>query len=118
METFATWLAAQLADNRLTAPEFAELANMKLPTLWRILNEQRGVGKASAGKIAKALNLPEHLVMIRAGIASSNEVMPGVTTEECELLAEYRRLSEAERDAARSVIRVLREKRPYYQGDR
>ena len=114
METFAAWLNRQLIDRRLEPKEFARLSNMPLPTLWRILNEQRGVGKRSAQKIARGLNLPERLVMFKAGIVSSDAEMPAITPDEYELLIDYRLLSDGEQRTARTLLRTLRENSPDY----
>jgi len=115
METFATWLQQQLDERHLDPSEFARMARMPLPVLWRILNEQRGVGILSARRIARGLGLPEEVVLAKAGLVSARSWQ--VTPDELVFLSEYRQLTEAEQSTARAIIRTLRESRSQYRAN-
>ena len=97
MTTFSEWLQAELNRRGWMPSDMVQAGGPKLPTLGRILNQERGVGGASVRKIARALSLPEDYVMRKAGLLSPARTEDDPTSLK-RLMEVARQLSDEDRE--------------------
>ena len=74
METFGKWLSEEMARQGINQSQLARRAGISRSTVKRIIDGERGVGRGSLGKIARALDLPPHELLRRIGYLPTERV--------------------------------------------
>lgn len=67
MTPLGEWLTAQLKKHGWTQAELAHVSGVKEPTISRLINGQRGIGKDAARKLADALGVEPEDIFRAAG---------------------------------------------------
>lgn len=108
-QSFPNWLQAQLDKRKITPSELAAAAGVEPSTITRILNEERGVGKRVAKKIAKGLKLDAELVLFKAGITDRDPESPkeGLDPIALEILQMLENRSDAQKQAVKATVQAL-----------
>ena len=80
METFGKWLSEEIARQGMTQSQLARRAGVSRSTIKRIIDGERGMGRASLGKIARALDLPPQELLRRIGYLPAERINEKDTT--------------------------------------
>jgi transcriptional regulator with XRE-family HTH domain len=80
METFGEWLRAEMLQQGMNQSQLARKAGVSRSTVKRIIDGERGIGRASLGRLARALDLPPEELLRRAGYLSVERVSATDTT--------------------------------------
>lgn len=78
-------------------------------TVYRVLNEERGIGRELARKIAKALDLPPNVVFYRAGYSEEdpNDPIQRLDPISIEVISMLENRSDSEKAAALATVKAL-----------
>jgi len=88
-----------MRERGLGVRELGRLSGVGTGTISRLLSESRGVGPEVCQKLARALDLPEIVVFVQAGLMSQT-----ANTEELTLRELYAILSELPPEAQRAIL--------------
>lgn len=80
METFGKWLSEEMVRQGMNQSQLARRAGISRSTVKRIIDGERGVGRTSLGKIARALDLPPQALLRRIGYLPAERVTEADTT--------------------------------------
>ena len=100
---FADWLRIEMEKRGLGVRDLAGLAYVEPSTISRALGEERGPGPELCQKLARALDLPEIVVFVQAGLMSQTTNPDELTLREL-----YRLLSALPPDDQRAILAEAR----------
>ena len=80
METFGEWLSKEMTRQGMNQSQLARRAGISRSTIKRIIDGERGIGRTSLGKIARALDLPPQELLRRTGYLPMERVTEKDTT--------------------------------------
>lgn len=103
MESFITWLEAELIKRDWRLADLARKANLDTGSISRILSGTRKPGPEVCVAIARALNYPPEVLFRLAGLLPPD---PGVDPEEKEVLHLFRQLQAEQRKLALEALRA------------
>jgi transcriptional regulator with XRE-family HTH domain len=106
---FSEWLAARLAERSMRAQDLANYGDIDPATVSSILNDRREVGPEVARKMAKALELPQWVVLFAAGILTEepdyvNQPMPPVIAS---IVRDLKKADEKDQRLLQAMVRTL-----------
>ena len=102
---FSEWLKAEMEQRGMGVRELARQAGVSPGTISHILNGTRGPGPETCTKIARALDMPEILVFMKAGLMEE-------TREETELTLRelYEILKDLPIEEQRAIVAEARDR--------
>lgn len=103
MESFITWLEAELIRRDWRLADLARKANLDTGSISRILSGTRKPGPEVCVAIARALNYPPEAIFRLAGLLPPD---PGVDPEEKEVLYLFRQLQAEQRKLVLEALRA------------
>jgi transcriptional regulator with XRE-family HTH domain len=103
MESFITWLEAELIERDWRLADLARKANLDTGSISRILSGTRKPGPEVCVAIARALNYPPEVIFRLAGLLPPD---PGVDPEEKEVVHLFRQLGAEQRKLVLEAMRV------------
>ena len=103
MESFITWLEAELIKRDWRLADLARKANLDTGSISRILSGIRKPGPEVCVAIARALNYPPEVLFRLAGLLPPD---PGVDPEEKEVVHLFRQLGAEQRKLVLEAMRV------------
>lgn len=103
MESFITWLEAELLERDWRLADLARKANLDSGSISRILSGTRKPGPEVCVAIARALNYPPEVIFRLAGLLPPD---PGVDPEEKEVLHLFRHLRPEQRKLVLEAMRA------------
>lgn len=107
---FQDWLAEELEKRGWTMAELARHAGVHQSAIGQVVRKSKALGIKLAQDIAKALDIPEDIVLVMGGLKSDTGDQP--TIAENELLYIFRKFDEDERGLLISQARaILRHRR-------
>jgi transcriptional regulator with XRE-family HTH domain len=108
-QTFAIWLEEQLKEQGISQSELARRAGVTRGAINNILQGERGPGVDLSNGIAKALGLPEEMVLRVAGLLPPNKDTR--SDEIKKIVHELEELPKEDQEEFLSYVRWLKNRR-------